>query len=419
MPQWTHFVFVGVVGIIAVMTAGVGVHSLKYRNKQGYKLFCLIMADCSLWSISCVMRMISSTPELSLFWFRVYFIAASTLPVLWFAFALQYTGFGKVLTGRRITLLMIIPTITMLLSWLDYKHGWFWTLDFYKEGVFMFADLDRGPGYFLHCIYSYTIAFIGVCLIIWTALRSFHMYRRQALALFVAALVPTITSLSSVLGITRVSFGSIGFGLGGLLFIRAVSKYRLLDLLPVAREALVSEMCDAVFVLDDEDRILDLNPATEVLFRCSVADCIGRHISEAWQQDSEFVEQLCGRVRSKMEIKFKRDGRIAYYDLSTSAFKDIQGHFSGRMIVLRDITQRKEAEKDKERLIGELREALSKVKTLSGMLPICSSCKKIRDDEGYWHQVESYVKAHSEAEFTHGICPDCMHKLYPDVELED
>ena len=120
-----------------------------------------------------------------------------------------------------------------------------------------------------------------------------------------------------------------------------------------------------------------------------------------------------------MEIKFKRDGRIAYYDLSTSAFKDIQGHFSGRMIVLRDITQRKEAEKDKERLIGELRDALSKVKTLSGMLPICSSCKKIRDDEGYWHQVESYVKAHSEAEFTHGICPDCMRKLYPDVELED
>lgn len=284
---------------------------------------------------------------------------------------------------------MIIPIITMTLSWLDYKHGWFWTLDFYKEGSFMFAHLDRGPGYFLHCIYSYAIAFIGVSLCIWTALRSYHMYRRQALALFVAALVPTITSLSSVLGITRVSFGSIGFALGGLLFVRAVSRYRLLDLLPVVREALVSGMRDAVFILDKEDRILDLNPATEGLFRCSVTDCVGRHISEAWQQDSEFLEQLCGRVRPRTEMKFNKDGRLAYYDLSTSAFKDIQGNFSGRMIVLRDITQRKETEKDKERLIGELREALSKVKTLSSMLPICSSCKKIRDDEGYWHQVES------------------------------
>ena len=62
----------------------------------------------------------------------------------------------------------------------------------------------------------------------------------------------------------------------------------------------------------------------------------------------------------------------------------------------------------------ELREALSKIKTLSGLLPICASCKKIRDDEGYWSQIEAYVSRHTEAEFSHSICPDCAKRLYPD-----
>lgn len=68
---------------------------------------------------------------------------------------------------------------------------------------------------------------------------------------------------------------------------------------------------------------------------------------------------------------------------------------------------------EQERLIQELQAALAKVKLLSGFLPICSSCKKIRDDKGYWQQIESYVRNHSEAEFSHGICPDCFKKLYP------
>ncbi len=68
---------------------------------------------------------------------------------------------------------------------------------------------------------------------------------------------------------------------------------------------------------------------------------------------------------------------------------------------------------ERERLISELQEALSKVKQLSGYLPICASCKKIRDDQGYWQQIEAYIRDHSEAEFSHGICPECAKRLYP------
>ena len=77
--------------------------------------------------------------------------------------------------------------------------------------------------------------------------------------------------------------------------------------------------------------------------------------------------------------------------------------------------QRKKAEAEREKLIAKLQKALRKVKTLSGFLPICSSCKKIRDDQGYWNQIELYIRKHSDAEFSHGICPDCAKKLYPDL----
>lgn len=74
------------------------------------------------------------------------------------------------------------------------------------------------------------------------------------------------------------------------------------------------------------------------------------------------------------------------------------------------------AERERDRLILELREALEKVKTLSGLLPICAHCKKIRDDKGYWNQVEGYLSTHSELQFSHGICPECAKKHYPDFD---
>ncbi len=80
-----------------------------------------------------------------------------------------------------------------------------------------------------------------------------------------------------------------------------------------------------------------------------------------------------------------------------------------------EIAERKRAEDEKHNLIVELQKALAEVKNLSGMLPICSSCKRVRDDKGYWQQIEAYIRDHSDADFSHGICPECAKKFYPDL----
>lgn len=84
-----------------------------------------------------------------------------------------------------------------------------------------------------------------------------------------------------------------------------------------------------------------------------------------------------------------------------------------------EIERRKKAEEERDRVIEELRKALSEVKTLQGFLPICSICKKVRDDQGYWNQIESYIRDRSDAEFSHGICPDCIKTHYSDLDIDD
>jgi PAS domain S-box-containing protein len=110
---------------------------------------------------------------------------------------------------------------------------------------------------------------------------------------------------------------------------------------------------------------------------------------------------------------YRRDGSTLWVENSLKALRDKDGVLIGMYGSSRDISLRKAAEADREHLIGELQEALVNIKTLRGLIPICSNCKKIRDDQGYWQQVEVYVREHSDAQFSHSICPECMDKLYP------
>jgi len=106
----------------------------------------------------------------------------------------------------------------------------------------------------------------------------------------------------------------------------------------------------------------------------------------------------------------KKDGTLI--DVEVIAHDIAFGEWNALLAVLTDVTERRRAAEERDRMINELKEALANVKTLRGLIPICASCKKIRDDKGYWSQVEVYVRDRSEAEFTHGICPDCMKKVY-------
>jgi hypothetical protein len=109
-----------------------------------------------------------------------------------------------------------------------------------------------------------------------------------------------------------------------------------------------------------------------------------------------------------------KDGALVDVSLTISPVQTADMQIVGISITARDVSERKREEAERERLIKELQAALAEVKTLTGLLPICAQCKNIRDDKGSWNAIERYIRDRSNAEFTHSICPDCAHELYPE-----
>jgi len=190
--------------------------------------------------------------------------------------------------------------------------------------------------------------------------------------------------------------------------------------------ATLSSIGDAVIATDAQGRIELMNPAAEALTGWQQGQVSGEYWTKVFNILQETTPPLgqdpasqalpqgttAGQTR---HILITEDGREVPIGDSVSPIKDEKGTITGAVLIFRDVSREMQAQQAREELIAELQEALDKVKTLSGLLPICSSCKKIRDDQGYWQQVEVYIQDHSDAEFSHGICPDCARKLYPDL----
>jgi DNA-binding NtrC family response regulator len=116
----------------------------------------------------------------------------------------------------------------------------------------------------------------------------------------------------------------------------------------------------------------------------------------------------------ELAVRALKSGALDYVVKSPEAFDSMPHTVERTLREWRLIQERRRAEEEKGKLILELQEALANVKKLSGLIPICSSCKKIRDDKGYWNKLEKYLLEHSDATLSHGICPDCAKNLYPE-----
>jgi len=185
--------------------------------------------------------------------------------------------------------------------------------------------------------------------------------------------------------------------------------------------ASIVESCDdAIISKTLAGTILSWNPGAERMYGHTAEEMIGRSISllvPPGQMDDLagiYAKVRRGERLERLEtVRVRKDGKLIDVSVTVSPLRDARGQVVGASIVARDITQRRRQEQERLRLIRELTDALARVKTLSGLLPICASCKKIRNDEGYWEQVETYIKNRSQADFTHGICPECRKRLYP------
>ncbi len=186
--------------------------------------------------------------------------------------------------------------------------------------------------------------------------------------------------------------------------------------------AIVASSDDAIISTTLEGMVLSWNRGAEQMYGYSALEMISQPVSILIPRDRPnemvgvFEKFKQGEHTQRYEtVRLRKDGKYVTVSLTISPVKDASGQILGASSIARDITERKREEAERLQLIHELTSALQRVKTLSGLLPICAACKKIRDDRGYWQSVEVYIRDHSDAEFSHSICPECMTRQYPEM----
>jgi PAS domain S-box-containing protein len=181
--------------------------------------------------------------------------------------------------------------------------------------------------------------------------------------------------------------------------------------------AIVQSSEDAIYGKNLDSVIVSWNAAAERIFGYRAEEIIGRSIAILFPLDrrDELLDIMASIRRGELvgfheTERLHKDGRVIPVSINISPIKNSEGRIVGASGIARDIIRQKQAEVERQQLIKKLSDTLRQIKTLNGLLPICASCKRIRDDKGYWQQVETYISSHSNASFTHGICPECIKK---------
>ena len=174
---------------------------------------------------------------------------------------------------------------------------------------------------------------------------------------------------------------------------------------------------DAVCTLDANWGVTYFNKRASDLAGLVSSEVLGRELWTLWPEvmgtrfEEEYRRVMAERVTVHFEEWFAPKKR--WVEVNACPYG------VGMAIFFRDVTERKQQQSERDRLIAELQVALADVKTLSGLLPFCAKCMNVRDDRGYWKQIETFIGERSNAKFSHGICPTCFVQLYPDLEIRN
>jgi len=341
--------------LLAAFVSGVlAVYSLLYLVETSVErtvlAFALLMLGTSVWSFGYALRFASADLGAKLLWTRVQFVGAAIAPAAWLAFALEYANRDRWLAVRNLFLLLAVPATTLLLVFTNQSHGLMWT-DATLPGSGATALLDRSLGlwFFVHAGYSYAVVALGILVLGREVVDAETVYRAQGLALLVGVLAPVVANLSFLAGLVEtVDPTSMAFTLSGIAFATAIFRYRFLDLVPVARDSVIDDMRDGFLVLDDRDRVVDLNPSARALADADGEPIVGEPIATVFPEIVAGLDIDAAEVHQE-QVTLAVDGTERHVAVQLSPLS--AAGFFGRLVTLRDVTERRRVERRYQALI--------------------------------------------------------------------
>jgi PAS domain S-box-containing protein len=322
---------------------------LIWRRRPGPAVipFVVMMLGIAEWSTANFAEILSANLDSKLFFASLSYVGITIVPATWLAFASEYTGRDKWLTRRNVALLWIEPVATLLFTFTNaYHHLFRYDISLDTSGSFHVVRSTFGPAFWVHSVYSYLLLLAGTYMLAHAFIRSPQAYRGQLGLPLIGAFVPWIANAVYIFG----PFSSdldptpFAFTITGIALAWSIYRYRLMEIVPVARAAIIESISDAVMVLDRRNRFVDINPAAlRLINQPSAKTVIGQPVQGVIAGQSPLVAQYRDVTEAHTEIAIAVEGVYRHFGLHISPLRNRHGELTGRVLVLREITEIKQA----------------------------------------------------------------------------
>lgn len=352
--------------ITAIISAVAAAAVWPRRSAPGGWWLFLLMASLTEWTLASTFEAAAVDLSSKILFSKISYPGAHASLPFFLLFTLEYTGQVKRITWRHIVLVFAAPLITVGLAFTNELHSLIWT------------GFEPGPAgtnsyIYLHGLWFYIASLIlygEMFMIAWIMLRFAlvhrELYRYQSAALIIALALPLLSFASYILNLNPfpgLDLAAISFAGSGAILVIMMVRMHFLETIPIARDTLIEEMSDGMLVLDEQSRIVDINPAAKKLIGIETNRWIGQPARSVLINWPDLARQLNDAGSYEHEIT-RPGASSAYIDLRVSALTDHQGRVSGKLIILRDITRRKQDEAALQRSNLQLKEKIGEIQSL-------------------------------------------------------
>lgn len=369
--------------ISTAITVSLGVYAAsRQRHSKCAISFIMSMLLVAVWSAGNALEMAGADLPTKLFWANIQYFAYCYSPIALLALSMRFTGYDKWLRGRKFWWLLLLPTIIIILVWTDGFHGLMrYNLHLSYSGVFPVIAKNYGPAFYVHAVYEHVVNISALVLLVLAVIRRKTVYRKQAAILLVGASLIVFPNLFYITGLSPVKgfdLTPVFFGPAGALMAWAIFRYRMFDLVPLARATVIEAMDTGVMVLDLQGRILDINPALERILGISAKNASSREAAEFCLEIPEFAKACAARDAVRTEFSIETDSGVRIFEADFSPLNDRRGMqketLIGRLAMIYEITDKKKEQQryleqqrrlvaahEKERMARDLHDNLGQV----------------------------------------------------------
>ena len=341
--------------IASAISSSLIVIAWRRRSTRGARSFIATMILATWWSVFNAFQLSGGDYFTQLFFSDIQYVAVTTLPVGWLFFALEYTGRDSWITRRNILLLLIYPVIALIIIATDSWHHLMWSavpsvLEW--NGHFYVLNLQQGINFWTIVAYAYALIMTGAVMIVVHLTRSHEIFRVQSRAILIGIAAPFASNVLFVFKLSPVpnlDFTPLAFTVSGVAFAWAMFRYRMFDLTPIANDVIVHNLRDAVFMLDDQGRVVNVNPSATRLMNRPAQEIIGKTIEIILAGRVDLLRMYHDAIAMQKEevdtdVILGSSEAPRYFEARLSILHDHAGKFVGRLLTLRDRTERKQSE---------------------------------------------------------------------------